>query len=149
MGGKVAMRAVQKFPFQFEKLIVADIGVKKYPMHHQQIIAGLESIDVKSITTRSTARELLSRYIEEEGVQQFLLKNLYWKNKNQLAWRMNLPVLIEKISEILIELPSEICLTPTLFLRGEKSNYILEEDYNQLFELFPNSEIETIYNAGH
>jgi len=149
MGGKAAMRAVQKFPFHFEKLIVADIGVKKYPMHHQQIITGLEAIDLKTITKRSTARELLSKYIEEEGVQQFLLKNLYWKNKNQLAWRMNLPVLIAKMNEILIELPSDICLTPTLFVRGEKSNYILEEDYDQLFELFPNSEIETIYNAGH
>jgi pimeloyl-ACP methyl ester carboxylesterase len=62
---------------------------------------------------------------------------------------MNLPVLIAKMNEILIELPSDICLTPTLFVRGEKSNYILEEDYDQLFELFPNSEIETIYNAGH
>ena len=60
-------------------------------------------------------------------MQQFLLKNLYWKNKGELAWRMNLPVLIAKMNEILIELPSDICLTPTLFLRGEKSNYIFSQ----------------------
>lgn len=149
MGGKVAMRAVQKFPFHFEKLIVADMGVKKYPKHHQQIIAGLKSIDLKTTNTRKEARNILASYVKEEGVQQFLLKNLYWENKNQLAWRMNLAVLIKKMNEILIEIPSETCLTPTLFLRGEKSNYILEEDYEQLYEIFPNSEIETIYNAGH
>ena len=149
MGGKVAMRTVQKFPFHFKKLIVADMGVKKYPMHHQQIIAGLKTINLKEIKSRSEARKLLSNYVIEQGVQQFLLKNLFWKEKGQLAWRMNLAVLIKKMNEILIEMPSEISLTPTLFLRGEKSNYILEEDYEQLYELFPNSEIETIYNAGH
>jgi len=149
MGGKVAMRTVQKFPFHFEKLIVADIGVKKYPMHHDHIIAGLTAIDLTNTTARAEARKLLADYVNEEGVQQFLLKNLYWKEKGQLAWRMNLNVLIEQMPEILKEMPKEISLTPTLFLKGEKSKYILEEDFGLLQELFPNSEIETVYNAGH
>ena len=149
MGGKVAMRAVQKFPFHFEKLIVADIGVKKYPMHHDHIIAGLTAIDLIKTSARAEARKLLADYVKEEGVQQFLLKNLYWKEKGQLAWRMNLNVLIEQMPEILKEIPKEISLTPTLFLRGEKSKYILQEDFDLLYELFPNSEIETVYNAGH
>ena len=149
MGGKVAMRAVQKYPFHIEKLIVADIGVKKYPMHHEHIIAGLQSINLKETTSRSEARKLLTNYVKEEGVQQFLLKNLYWKEKGLLCWRMNLDVLVEQMPEILKEIPKEISLTPTLFLRGEKSKYILEEDFDLLYELFPNSEIETVYNAGH
>ena len=50
---------------------------------------------------------------------------------------------------ILAEIPPEIVLTPTLFLKGEKSHYIEESDFNDLMYYFPNSEIETIYNAGH
>tara|TARA_B100000401_G_C52780922_1_gene708231 strand:+ start:530 stop:1288 length:759 start_codon:yes stop_codon:yes gene_type:complete len=149
MGGKVAIRLVQLFPFHIEKLIVADIGVKKYPMHHEHIIAGLQSINLKETKSRSEARKVLTNYVKEEGVQQFLLKNLYWKEKGLLCWRMNLDVLVEQMPEILKEMPKEISLTPTLFLRGEKSKYILEEDFDLLHEIFPNSEIETVYNAGH
>ena len=149
MGGKVAIRVAQLFPFHIEKLIVADIGVKKYPMHHEHIIAGLQSINLKETSSRSEARKLLTNYVKEEGVQQFLLKNLYWKEKGLLCWRMNLDVLVEQMPEILKEMPKEISLTPTLFLRGEKSKYILEEDFDLLHEIFPNSEIETVYNAGH
>jgi pimeloyl-ACP methyl ester carboxylesterase len=38
---------------------------------------------------------------------------------------------------------------PTLFIRGEKSNYILETDFDALQEQFIQSEIVTIPGAGH
>jgi len=149
MGGKTAMQFAMNYPTQLTKLIVADIAPKPYPVHHNSIITGMCSLNFNEIKTRKGADEQLSKHINDASTRQFLLKNLYWENKNQLAWRMNLDVLIKKMNEILIQIPSEICLTPTLFLRGEKSNYILEEEFEQLYELFPNAEIETIYNAGH
>ena len=149
MGGKTAMRFTQKYPSIISKLIVADIGRKKYTMHHDQIIKGLSAIDLKTVNSRNKSREILSKYVSEESLLQFLLKNLYWKTKGQLAWRMNLPIIIKNMEEILSEIPSEIVLTPTLFLKGEKSNYIEESDLNDIMYYFPNSEIETIYNSGH
>jgi len=149
MGGKTAMRFTQKHPSCISKLIVADIGRKKYPMHHDRIIKGLKAIDFKNVKSRSDASYILSKYVTEESLLQFLLKNLYWKRKGQLAWRMNLPILIENMDEILSEIPKEISLTNTLFLKGEKSNYIEENDFNDLMYYFPNCEIETIYNSGH
>ena len=38
---------------------------------------------------------------------------------------------------------------PTLFLRGSKSNYILDEDFVVIKKHFPNADIITIANAGH
>ncbi len=149
MGGKTAMRFTQKYPSIVSNLIVADIGRKKYPMHHDQIIKGLSAIDLNTIKSRNESREILTKYVSEESLLQFLLKNLYWKTKGQLAWRMNLPIIIRNLKQILSEIPSEIVLTPTLFLKGEKSNYIEENDFNDIMYHFPNSEIETIYNAGH
>ena len=39
--------------------------------------------------------------------------------------------------------------TPTLFIRGEKSNYILDSDTAEIKKHFPDSEIKTIAGAGH
>jgi esterase len=39
--------------------------------------------------------------------------------------------------------------TTTLFIRGEKSDYILDEDWDDILKIFPNAKLETIANAGH
>jgi pimeloyl-ACP methyl ester carboxylesterase len=40
-------------------------------------------------------------------------------------------------------------MVPTLFIRGELSNYILDEDIPELEDFFPDSDLITIRNAGH
>ncbi len=149
MGGKTAMTFTQKFPSVLSKLIVADIGVKGYPMHHEHIIEGLNNIDLNVVKSRGEATKILANYVKEFGIQQFLLKNLFWKEKGILAWRMNIPVIVKNMSSILGEVPNVASQTTTLFLRGEKSNYILEDDFDNISDVFPNSTFETIYNTGH
>ncbi|MCB9194669.1 MAG: alpha/beta fold hydrolase [Flavobacteriales bacterium] len=149
MGGKAAMRLAQLRPDLIDKLIVVDIGPKGYPMHHDTILEGLHAIDFKIVHSRSKAHEILSQYITDEGVKQFLLKNLYWKDKGILDWRINLPVIENNMDKIIGQLPDVEVEIPTLFIRGEKSNYIVENDYTDIFMQFPNSDIETVYNAGH
>ena len=53
------------------------------------------------------------------------------------------------MENILASTPNIKVDTPTLFIRGEKSNYITEDDYQNIYNQFENSEIETIYNVGH
>ena len=149
MGGKVAMHFAQHYPAFLEKLIVVDIGVKSYPQHHDHIIGGMYAIDLDSIKVRSEAEAILKQHIDSDGVRQFILKNLYWKEKGQLAWRMNLPVLESRMSEILSEVPNEEVMLPTLFIRGELSGYILDEDIATLEERFADSQLVTIQGAGH
>jgi len=67
----------------------------------------------------------------------------------QLGWRINLKVLNDKIGQILHEIKFDKINVPTLFIRGELSNYILESDYDDIAEKFPNSKIETLKNVGH
>ena len=40
-------------------------------------------------------------------------------------------------------------LNKTLFIRGELSNYILEEDFPKINAALPNSSVSTIKNVGH
>ena len=150
MGGKVAMFFATKYPEMIDKLIIADIGPKYYRPHHQDIMEGLNAVDFSKKPERSEVEELLKPHIPDFGTRQFLMKSLYWVESGQLAWRFNLPVFNENIENIGEALPEDAVFEkPTLFLRGEKSNYIKDEDFGTIKKHFPNSEIKTIANAGH
>ena len=150
MGGKVAMQfAIDNASF-LDKLIVVDISPKYYPLHHQSVLEALQAIDFNFIKTRREAEEVLNKYISDFGTKQFLLKNIYWKEDGQLAWRFNLSVIVKNIENVGEATPTEkSCDIPTLFIRGEKSNYILDTDINLIQDTFPKSMLETIPNAGH
>lgn len=150
MGGKTAMTFAKHHEQLLAKLIIVDMGIKRYPMHHEQIIAGLKTINLSSGLSRSDAEQQLSTFVDSPGIRQFLLKNLYWNEQKQLAWRMNIPVLEREMDEILKEMSFEKeIFTHTLFIRGALSNYILDEDWNEIEEAFPDSSLVTIENAGH
>jgi len=129
---------------------VADIGPKAYPPHHQDILKGLSSLDFNKISSRGEADEVLSEYIPQKGVRQFLLKNLYWVEKGKLALRMNLPVLVEKydaVGEALAE--NATFEKATLFIKGEQSGYILPVDELLISKHFPKAQFKTVSKAGH
>lgn len=149
MGGKSAMQFAMNYPNKLAKLIVADIAPKAYPVHHSEILDGMLSIDLNVINTRKGADKELSKYIGDLSTRQFLLKNLYWVEKDKLAWRFNLSVInntIEIIGQGLENI--EEFDKPTLFIRGEKSNYITENDFDSIKKIFPITEIKTM-NTGH
>jgi len=150
MGGKLAMQLTCEHPNLVEKLIVADIGPKYYPLHHQQILAGLQAVDFTIQPTRSEVEAVLAIYIADFGVRQFLLKNLYWKTPGQLDFRFNLNALAKNIEEVGLALSAQYhSEKETLFLRGANSNYILDEDWPLIHKQFPNATLATIENAGH
>lgn len=150
MGGKTAMLLASKYPDLVKKLIVADISPRYYPVHHDAILEGLSSLDFSQIESRTEADEALSKYVSEAGVRMFLLKNLYWVEKGQLGLRMNLEVLKNNVSEVGEALPTHATFNKdTLFLRGDRSEYIGESDEAIINRHFPNSKIITISKAGH
>ncbi len=150
MGGKTAMFLATKNPELVEKLIVVDIAPKYYAPHHQTILKGLEFINSKKLTSREDADDYLSKYVSELPVRQFLLKNLYWKTRDELSLRMNLEVLIEKLEAVSEALPLEsVFPKETLFIKGEKSGYLLEKDRAEIKKHFPDSEMVVVKNAGH
>jgi len=152
MGGKVAMCLALGYPERLAQLIVMDIAPRFSDMEHQDdIIAGLQAVDLATIETRQQAEAALARTIPQLGVRQFLLKNLYRQEDNSFAWRINLPALVENLAAVGQEISSaEPFLKPTLFVRGGKSNYILPEDkLTSIPALFPQSQVVTVPDAGH
>jgi esterase len=154
MGGKVAMKLAIDYPMAISKMIVVDIGPKKYPPHNTEVVNALKKVDLDKIQSRKDAEAILRADLHEEGTIQFLLKNLHWKEipgaEKLLAWRFNLPVIDSHLNEVYTAtLPTATCDTETLFIRGGKSDYVLPEDETEIKALFPNSQILTIPDAGH
>jgi len=149
MGGKLAMKFAQTYPELMCKLIVADIGPRKYPIHHHQILEGLLSVNLDKMKSRQEVKEQLSHYINQDHIIQFFLKNLYWKEKGVLAWRFNLESVAENIQNVGDDLLANKFEKPTLFIRGGNSNYILDEDIPDIKTAFPDSRVATIPGAGH
>lgn len=150
MGGKTAMHVAIEYPQLLDALIVVDIAPKYYPPHHQTILEGLTMLQNTKLSSRRTADEKLKDYIKDLGIRQFLLKNLYWKEKGKLAFRMNLPVLKDKIETVGQALADEAEYGGrTLFIKGGKSNYIKDDDKNLLKKHFPKSQLLTIKDTDH
>lgn len=150
MGGKTAMRFAQKYPQYLERLIVVDMGIKEYPMHHDLILEGLNALNLDEISSRGEADKVLSRHIDNLGVRQFLLKNLYWVEKGKLGWRINIPVLEEKMPNILKAIPGSPSVDrDALFVYGGQSNYIVDADKNPIRSLFTKAKFIEIKEAGH
>ena len=150
MGGKTAMLFATEYPELVSKLIIADISPRFYPIHHDAILEGLSSLNFEELKSRGAADKVLANYVSEPGTRQFLLKNLYWIEKGKLALRINLEALKENVSEVGEALPMHAKFDKdTLFLRGDKSEYIALHDETLIKRHFPLANITTIANAGH
>lgn len=150
MGGKTAMLFATSYPQCVEKLIVVDISPKNYPIHHQFIIDGLLSVDFQKVNNRTQVEEQLSKYIVDAGTRQFLLKNVYWKTKERLDFRFNLKALRDNLAEIGKSLPENLIFEgASLFVAGDKSNYITQQDMTLIKYHFPMADYQLISNAGH
>ncbi len=158
MGGKVAMTLALLFPERVSRLIVVDIAPRAYQRltenssqvsEHMNILSGLISIDVQTIESRTHADLLLSSFVTDSKTRQFLLKNLVRK-ESHFEWSINISGLHQNLPNIMGAISGEGQFNkPTLFIKGELSNYIQEKDKEEIKKIFPEVEFATIFDAGH
>jgi len=75
---------------------------------------------------------------------------LYRKTPEELAFRFNLEVLSNNLDMIGEPLSgTEQFPGPTLFLKGEYSEYVTEADHSVIHAHFPQAHIATVSAAGH
>lgn len=150
MGGKAAMFLAVQHPEKINKLVVADIAPKYYRPHHQTELGALNAVDFSTKPDRAAVEATMSEYITDAGTRQFLMKNLYWKEPGQLDFRFNLEVFNKEIEQVGKALPDGSKYDgPVLFLRGDRSKYIKDEDFDLIKQIFPQAEIKDIANSGH
>jgi pimeloyl-ACP methyl ester carboxylesterase len=151
MGGKTAMFFAVKYSGVLDKLIVADMSPRAYPPHHDAVLDALNAVDFSKINTRKEAEVVLNEYIKDFGTKQFLLKNIYWEDNaaGKMNWRFNLAAITKNYKEILVAVPEMQTNVNTLFIRGEKSDYITDKDIPEIEKRFITWQVKTIADSGH
>ena len=151
MGGKVAMQVALTYPGLVKKLIVVDMTPRQYRRGHDDVFAALNAFDPAEVTDRKHAAELMSTHVSNRGVQLFLLKNLTRDDKGGYRWRMNLPVIEAEYDGLGSPVGNfgDAFTAPALFIRGEKSGYVRDEDMEYIEMLFPKAKLATVAGAGH
>ena len=152
MGGKVVMRYTLENPELVSKIVLVDVSLRTYVTHtyHQQLIQAMMDANLEGIKVRQDVEKQLEESVKSERIRQFLMKSLYWKDKNKLGWRLNLESLYENL-EFMYDgvFFSTKFHGPALFIRGGQSDYVTDDDFKAIFESFPNAEIQTIMNGTH
>ena len=150
MGGKVAMFYATQHPTGFSKLIVVDIAPRAYPVHHQAVLQALGAVAINEITGRDEAEAQMKPHVAERGVRQFLMKNLKRTDQDSFEWKLNLPVIRDNIENVGVAVNDRTSVEkPVLFIRGNQSDYIQDEDEPLIEKVFPQAQVKTIEGAGH
>lgn len=152
LGGKTAMSFALEYPDLLDKLVVVDIALRKYSpnLEHQMLIDAMMEVDFSSARSRSDMDRQLEQNIHSLKLRQFLLKNIYWKDKETLGWRVNLPVLKESLPRMLEGITTDKkFLNPVLLVRGGLSDYVTDADLPAMVKQFPRTSVKTLANASH
>lgn len=162
MGGKTAISFALKWPEMLNGLLIADISPfvnksigQSVFTEHQIILNAILSTDLKKITTRSQADNILNEKIHSEKIRGLILKNLERESDNKFGWKINAQSLLDNLEKIMdgVErraiLAQQITGFPVIFLKGGDSDYIPSDDLKDIQKIFPAAEMIEIPGAGH
>ena len=150
MGGKTAMMFSSMYPQLIKKLIIVDILPVFYSNDYDKIIDSLKSLDLKKLVSRVNIDKALESEFKEPAFRAFLLKNLYRVNKDELAFKIDLDIISNNLNEVEKSLPPDLYFSgKTLFIKGQKSDYINKINSSFLKKVFPDHKIVEVQKAGH
>jgi pimeloyl-ACP methyl ester carboxylesterase len=149
MGGKVAMAAALTEPQAISRLIVADIAPVRYPPAFADYVRAMAAIKLHPGLTRAEADVALAEVVEAPGVRGFLLQNL--RLGPDFGWKLGLAEIAAGLAEIEDWRTEAVTpyAGPTLFVGGDRSDYIRPEYRPVIAAMFPAAKFVTLKNAGH
>lgn len=162
MGGRTAMAFAINWPEKLYGLAIGDVTPRSSDEKffeaysaHTKILDSVLSVDLEQLKSRNEIEAVLAQTIDSENIRGFIMKNLRRNSDETFAWKLNVPVLRRNLKEIIRGLEprnfenAELRGFPVIFLKGENSDYISEEDFSDIRRLFPGAEFDVIPGAGH
>lgn len=151
MGGKTAMALALCYPQLVEHLIVVDIAPVDYADSLAPYVRAMQEIDLSAVKRRSDADLALRETVPQQGIRAFLLQNLVQQD-GAWRWRINLER-IAKNMPLLSGFPDDLktlsFAKAALFVTGEASDYVSEQDFAGIRRMFPHVSFASIARAGH
>ncbi len=150
MGGKVAMMLAQQNPDKVLKLVIADIAPMAYQHDYDEILDAALKLDLSGISNRREADQLLEKGIKDQRVRQFILQSLVLQ-QGVASWKINWQAIKNNMRSIIgyVDIDNWQVNNPSLFIRGEFSNYVNDAGLELIQHHFLNTEVVTLKNAGH
>lgn len=151
MGGKVAMTVACRWPQDVRSLLVVDIAPKVYAPRWRDEFAAMRAMDVAAMKSRQEAETALEPTVPDWAFRKFLLTNLERREAGGFQWSVDLALLESALPELFSHplAPEERYEGPTLFLSGEHSRFIVDNDVAKIRAHFPSGRLETVPDAGH
>jgi len=152
MGGKVALRMAWEYPETVSSLVLADIYPKVYEPHHKDHLKAMLETPLDTLASRKDADTYLQTFVESWPLRQFLLTNLEKdRSSDTFYWLPNLQGLYEQLEHLAaLSIPQTDTITqPTLLLYGGRSNFVSQEDIEEMPNQFPRYVVSCLPNAGH
>ena len=152
LGGKTAMFFAIHHPAIVKKLVVVDISLRKSPpdREHQQLLDAMMAVDFSIAASRTEVDLQLQAKVKSARLRQFLLKNVYWRDRYSMDWRLNLNAINDNLLSVFEGVGDPGSYTGSaLFIRGGLSDYIRDSDLPEIKMKFPGAEVKTIANAAH
>ena len=113
-------------------------------------------VDFSRVRNREDAGSQLEQGIESERIRSFLLKNIRRNADGKFGWKINVGALYRNLDKVMGGLDlerysggEEIVGFPVLFVRGEESDYVTDDDILNIHRIFPAARVATIPGAGH
>lgn len=155
MGGKIAMLLALTEPELVDRLAVVDISPAPTESftEFETYIAGMEAMDLEAIESRADADEAMRDAAPDPGVRGFLLQNLR-REGDGWRWQPNIEVIGRDIATI-GGWPTDVVGRlapfegPVLWLSGERSPYVTEDNHAEMRRLFPRVRHVRVKDAAH
>lgn len=153
MGGKVLMRLLLEKPEIADKAAVIDIAPKTYSGlntdQHQKLLDFAVQFPMADFKHRDEIHRAIREAIGTEELCQILFKSLR-KGTQEFEWKINVEVVRDSLSELMAWAFQKRSISkPILFVRGEWSDYIMDEDITCIHSFFPEASLLTIPRAHH
>jgi esterase len=151
MGGKAAMALALTRPELVARLLVADIAPVQYPPRQAPIVAALRAVPLRpGLARREADAALQANGVGEMATRAFLLQNLRFEGEAP-TWRCGLDEIAAALADIegFPDFGAARYGEPTLFLLGERSDYVQPDHRPRIRELFPAARFLTLRGTGH
>lgn len=162
MGGKTAITYTLLHGEKVKKLINVDISPYSYEgitsfreqyIYHKSIIERFQTAPIDKTNSRAEIEAYFAEKITNTSTRRFLLKNLSRNSTGEFQWKLNIDSISSNIDKVIDAAPpvkmGAQSFVDTLFIRGEKSPYITNEDMEGIKDIFPNSSFISYENSGH
>jgi len=152
MGGKASMVLALNEPGLVDRLLVLDIAPLPYDRDYDDYIGALRGLDFSTLSNRAGVEAVMQTTFPDRAIRTFLMQNLVKSPAGTYGWRVNLDAIEAHMDDIMgfPDIDSDQAYEgSTLFLGGDRSDYITLAHQAEIERLFPLADLDIINDAGH